>query len=151
MLKQPTFLARLALLEHLPDITKTGKYKYYGCLLYEASRIFLFLRNCDLNGKRVQTQRCKLPSPPTLCVFVTYIRSRSGRSSIAPFPMQNINAKTTQHNTIARDDVSLIPTLTAVSCSFFIVSRLLGGKGVREPVSTGVDGDTVGDKVLVLS
>ncbi len=137
MLKQPTFLPKLALLEHLPDITN-GK----NCL-------FLFLRNCELGEKRVQTQRCKLPSS-TLCVFVTCIRNRSGRSSIAPFPTQNIVAKTTQQRTIARDNVSLMLTLTAVSCSFFIVSILLGSTGVRELVSTGASGDTVGDEVLVL-
>jgi hypothetical protein len=95
----------------------------------------------------VQTQRCKVPSP-TLCVFVTYIRSRSGRSSIAPFPMQNIVAKTTQQRTIARDDVSLVLTLTDVSCSLFIVSRL-SSTGVREIVRTGVG--TPCDEVLVLS
>ncbi len=85
--------------------------------------LFLFLRNCEVGGKGVQTQRCKLAST-TLCVFVTYIRSRRGRSSIAPFPMQNIVAKTTQQRTIARDDVSLKMILTAVSFSFFIVSTI---------------------------
>jgi hypothetical protein len=102
-----------------------------------------------VDGKRGQTQRCKTPSP-TLCVFVTCIRSRSGRSSIAPFPMQNIVAKTTQQRTIARDDVSLKMTLMAVSCSFFFVSCFLGGKSVRELVSTGVGKDTVGDAVVKL-
>ncbi len=98
-----------------------------------------------MRGKRAQTQRCKLPSP-TLCVFVMCIRSRSGRTSIAPFPMQNIVAKTTQQRTIARDEVSLMLTLTAVSCGFSIGSRLLGGTGARELVSTGVR-DTVDDEV----
>jgi hypothetical protein len=91
-----------------------------------------------VGGERVKTQRCNLPSP-TFCVFVAYVRSRSGRSSIAPFPMQNIVAKTTKQRTIARADVSLVLTLTAISCSLFISSRLLGGM-------TGV-GDPVGDEV----
>ncbi len=36
--------------------------------------------------------------------------------------------------------------MTAVSCGFSIGSRLLGGTGARELVSTGVR-DTVGDEV----
>ncbi len=137
MLKQPPFLAKLALLEHLPGITN-GKIKI-KVVFYKASRVhaitcsFLLLRNCEVGGKRVQTQRCNLPSP-TPCVFVACIRSRSGRSSIAPFPMQNIVAKTTQQRTIARADVSLVLTLTAVSCSLFIVFRVLESTGVRELV-----------------
>jgi hypothetical protein len=93
-----------------------------------------------VDGKRVQTQRCKSPSP-TPCVFVTCIRRGSGRNSTAHFPMQNIVAKTIQQKTIVRDDVSLVLILTAVSCSSFFI--------VRDLVSTGF-GDTLGDEVTTV-
>jgi hypothetical protein len=108
--------------------------------------LFLLMRNFEVSGKRVQTQRCKVPSP-TLCVLVTCIRSRSGRTSIAPFPMQNIVAKTTQQRTIARDDISLMLTLTTAYCRIRMDSSLLDGTSVRELISTGIR-DTFGDEVV---